>query len=128
VAEPLIFIDVSEVLEGKFEDVKRGFKELAEFVDANEPRAISYNVFFDEPGRTVTVVQLHPDSASMEVHMTAGSELFKVFKGLLQMQTMDIYGQPSENLLRLMKDKAAMLGARSVRVHDLHAGFTRLGS
>jgi hypothetical protein len=124
-AEPLIFIDVSEVLDGKLEDVKLGFKELSAFVDANEPRALSYNVFFDEPDRTVTVVQVHPDSESMEFHMTAGAELFKGFKGLLQMQTMDIYGRPSENLLRLMTDKAAMLDARSVRVHDLHAGFTR---
>jgi len=123
--EPLIFVDVSEVVPGKLEDVKAGFKELAAFVEANEPRAIAYNVFFNDDETVVTVVQAHPDSASMEFHMTAGAELFKRFAGLLTMRTMQIYGKPSAMLVQAMQAKATMLGAPGVEIHGLYAGFTR---
>ena len=124
--EPLIFIDVSEIVPGKLEDAKAAFKELAAFVEANEPRAISYNVFFNADETVVTVVQVHPDSASMEFHVSVGAELFKKFAGLLTMRKMAIYGETSTELLEAMRAKAAMLGAGGVEVHDLHAGFSRL--
>ena len=124
--EPLIFVDVSAINPGKLEDVKAAFKQLAAFVEANEPHALSYNVFLNEDDSVVTVVQVHPDSASMEFHMSEGAELFRKFAGLLTMRTMQIYGEPSAGLLEAMQAKAAMLGAAGVEVHDLHAGFSRL--
>lgn len=123
--EPLIFVDVSEIVSGKLEDAKAAFKELAAFVEANEPRTISYNVFFNATETVVTVVQVHPDSASMELHVKVGADLFKRFAGLLTMRTMEIYGEQSPELLEAMRAKARMLGAPGVEVHDLHAGFSR---
>ncbi len=122
---PLVFVDISEIVPGKLEDVKARFEELAAFVEGNEPRALSYNVFFNADETVVTVLQVHPDSASMELHMKAGAELFRKFAGLLTMRTMEIYGEPSAELLAAMRAKAAMLGASGVDVHHLHAGFTR---
>lgn len=124
-AEPMIFVDVSEVVPGKLEDVKAAFKELAAFVEAHEPRAIAYNVYFNDDETVVTVVQTHPDSASMELHMKVGAELFKRFAGLLTMRRMEIYGKPGADLLAAMRAKATMLGAGDVEVHDHHAGFSR---
>lgn len=123
--EPIIFVDVSEIVPGKLEDAKAAFKELAAFVEANEPRAISYNVFFNATDTVVTVIQVHPDSASMEFHVTAGADLFKRFAGLLTMRRMAIYGESSPELLEAMRSKASMLGAPGVEIHDLHAGFSR---
>jgi hypothetical protein len=123
--DPLIFVDISEIVPGKLEDVKAGFKKLASFVEREEPRAISYMVFFNADETVVTVVQAHPDSASMEYHMTAAADLFRTFAGLLKMRTMEIYGEPSAQLLSAMRAKAEMLGASGVAVHRLHAGFWR---
>ncbi|MGH2784891.1 MAG: hypothetical protein ACRDJ1_06495 [Actinomycetota bacterium] len=125
--EPIIFVDVSEILPGKVEEAKSAFKELTAFVEANEPRTISYNVFFNPTETMVTVVQVHPDSASMEFHVKTGAELFKRFAGLLSMQAMHVYGEASAELRRAMQTKATMLGAGALEVHDLHAGFSRLG-
>jgi hypothetical protein len=125
-SEPLIFIDVSEILPGKLEEAKTAFEELTAFVESNEPRIISYNVFFNPAGTVVTVVQVHPDAASMEFHARVGADLFRRFAGLLTMRRMEIYGEPSAELLEAMRGKAAMLGAGDVQVHDLHAGFSRL--
>jgi quinol monooxygenase YgiN len=124
-SDPIIFVDVSEIRPGKLEDVKAAFKELTAFVEANEPRAILYDVFFNSAETVVTVVQVHPDSASMEFHVKVGAELFKRFAGLLTMRRMEVYGEQSAALLEAMQAKASMLGAGGVQVHDLHAGFSR---
>lgn len=123
--EPIILVDVSEILPGKLEDAKAAFRELSTFVEANEPRIISYNVFFNAGETVVTVIQVHPDSASVEFHVKTGAELFRTFGSLLTMRMMEVYGEPSEDLLQAMRAKATMLGAGDVQVHDLHAGFSR---
>lgn len=124
-SEPIVFVDSSEIFVEKSEELKAVVKELVEFVEANEPRPIAYNVFFSEDGTRMTVVQVHPDSASMEFHMEVAGSAFPQFKNLLKMSTMDIYGRPSDRLIKLMREKAQMLGAQGVVVHDLQAGFSR---
>jgi hypothetical protein len=37
-AGPFIFISQSRIKEGRLDDFKRGLREMAEFVEANEPR------------------------------------------------------------------------------------------
>jgi len=123
--EPLIFFDSSLIAEGKLEEVKAAMKELASFVTEHEPYVISYNVFFSTDERTVTVVQTHPDSASMERHMELAAHLFRPLAGALTMKQMDVYGEPSAKLLDLLLKKAEMLGAPGVGVHSHHAGLTR---
>ena len=126
-SEPIVFMDSSKILEGKLEELKTTVKELVEFVEANEPQTIAYNVYFSEDGTLITVAQVHADSASMEYHMKTAGPVFPKFKELLRLSTMDIYGRPSNNLLEQMRQKAQMLGNATVVVHELHAGFTRFG-
>jgi quinol monooxygenase YgiN len=126
-SEPIVFVDSSEIRPGKVDEARRAFQTLVEFVGANEPRAISYAVYLNEDETHVTVVQVHPDSASMELHMQAAADAFAGFQDLLELQTMDVYGAPSEELLERMRAKARMLGTATVRVHDLHAGLARFG-
>lgn len=124
-SDPVIVIDTSEITAGRLEDVQRAVRELARFVDENEPRAMAYNVYFDDAGTRMTVVQMHPDSASMEYHMRLAGPAFRQFSGLLRLRTMDVYGDASDDLLALLRNKAAMLGAAALAVHRRHAGFTR---
>jgi quinol monooxygenase YgiN len=126
-SEPIVVIDRSEIREGKLEELKAAVKELAEFVASNESRPISYNVYLTPDGRHMTVIQVHPDSASMEFHMRAAATEFPKFADLLVLSAMEIFGTPSEALLQLIRGKAEMLGNAAVVVHDHQAGFTRLG-
>lgn len=125
--EPIVAIDTSEVHEGRLDEVKAAIEELAAFVDAKEPRPIAYNAYLDESSNRLTVLQVHPDSASLEHHMRILGPAFQGFTQLIRMQTMDIYGEPSEELLGLLREKAHMLGDIPVVVHTRHAGFIRLG-
>jgi quinol monooxygenase YgiN len=126
-SEPIVVIDRSEVREGKLEELKTAVKELAHFVASNESSPISYDVYFSHDGAQMTVLQVHPDSASMEFHMRVAAQAFPRFADLLDLQTMDIFGAPSEVLLQQIRRKAETLGDATVVVHEHHAGFARYG-
>ncbi|HET7235230.1 MAG TPA: hypothetical protein VFK59_02230 [Actinomycetota bacterium] len=127
-SEPIVAIDTSEIREGRLEELKAAVHELVEFVDANEPRPIAYNVYLDERERRMTVVQVHPDSASMELHLKVAGPAFPRFTDLIELRTMDLYGGPSEELLQLVRNKAQLLGNVRVVLHERHAGFVRSGT
>jgi len=124
-SEPIVSIDRSEIREGKLNDLKVAVAELVAFVESNEQRPILYEIFFDETGTLMTVVQVHPDSESMEYHMTVAVPAFAGFAELVTLSTLDVYGEPSEALLEQLRRKVQMLGPATVVVHDLQAGFAR---
>ena len=125
-SEPLISLDTSLIRDGRLDELKEAVTELVEFVRSNEPRPIAYEIYFDETGSRMTVVQVHPDSASMEYHMTVAGPAFAGFAELITLSTLDVYGNPSEELLELLRRKVQMLGDATVVVHDLRAGFARI--
>lgn len=124
---PIVIIDSSEVREGKLEELKAVICEMVEFVEANEARPISFSVYLKEDGTEMTVIQTHPDSESMELHMKAAGHVFPEFTPLIKMSRMDIYGELRKDLVEQLRQKAKMLGGASVGVHERHAGFARFG-
>lgn len=125
-SEPIISLDTSLIRVGRLDELKRAVAELVEFVRSKEPRPIVYEVYVDNTESRMTVVQVHPDSASMEYHMTVAGPAFAGFAELVTLSTLDVYGKPSEELLELLRRKVQMLGEATVNVHDLQAGFARI--
>jgi hypothetical protein len=121
----IVYVDTSDVREGALEELKMGMSELVDFVEANEPRLIAYNVYFSDDGNRMTVVHVHPDTASLEYHMEVAGPVFRHFVDLVTLSSIHIYGEPSEKLLRQAHEKAGLLGRGEVIVDALHAGFTR---
>jgi hypothetical protein len=39
--------------------------DLAQFVQANEPQLLAYNVYFNDDGTRMSVLHINPDSASL---------------------------------------------------------------
>jgi hypothetical protein len=124
-ADAIVSFDTSSVVEGKLEELKLAMKELAEFVESNEPKAIVYSIYLNEDETLMTVVQVHPDSASMEYHMDVARPVFAKFRDFIKLETIDIYGKPSLDLLDQLRRKAEMLGAATLDAHQLQAGFVR---
>lgn len=124
--EPIVYIDTSEIREGKLEELKRAMNELVKFVEASEPRLIAYNVYLNEDGTRMTVVHAHRDSASLEFHMKVTGPAFPKFVQFIKLLSIDVYGKLSDDLLEQMRRKAQMLGNGTVLVHELYAGFARV--
>ena len=123
--DEIVYVDTSDVREGALEELKTAMKELVDFVEANEPRLIAYNVYFSDDGTRMTVVHVHPDSASLEYHMEVAGPAFRRFVELVTLSSIHIYGEPSEKLLEQSREKARLLGRGDVAVDALHAGFSR---
>ena len=124
-SEPIVYIDTSEIREGKLEELKTAMNELVKFVEANEPRLIAYNVYIKEDGTRMTVVHVHRDSASLEFHMKVAGPAFPQFAEFIELLTIDVYGKLSDDLREQICQKARLLGNGTVLVHELHAGFAR---
>jgi hypothetical protein len=124
-SDVIVYVDTSDVREGALEELKAAIKELVDFVEANEPRLIVYNVYLSDDGTRMTVVHVHPDSASLEYHMEVAGPVFRRFVDLVTLSSIHFYGEPSEKLLKQVREKARLLGHGAVVVDALHAGFTR---
>jgi hypothetical protein len=126
-AQPIIYIDRSRVVEGQFERLKRGIRALVAFVQDREPRLISYGFFLDEAHRRMTVIAIHPDAASLEYHMEVAGPEFRKLKDLVELTEIEVYGPMSDAALVAIREKARMLGTgEKVSVLDAEAGFARL--
>ena len=126
VSDLIVSIDWSEVREGKLDELRTAMEALVDFVETHEHRPLAYEVYFNGGGTTMTVLQIHPDPASMEYHMRVAAPEFAKVKDLLSLSAIEIYGTPSEALLDQMQQKARLLGGATLDVYDLHAGFSRL--
>jgi quinol monooxygenase YgiN len=99
---PFIYVATLGIKEGKLEEVTRTFQEIADTVMEHEPQVIAFHGFVNDDGTEMTVIQVHPDTASMDFHMQVlreklsehvakalGPELFEIKRA-------EYYGTPSQ--------------------------------
>ncbi|MPZ48473.1 MAG: hypothetical protein GEU75_04030 [Dehalococcoidia bacterium] len=97
-------------------------KDLVAFVEDRQTAPLGYGVYFDESETQMTVVQVHANSASLERHMVVAGPAFPKFKDFVNLHEIDVYGEPSEHLRNLLRQKAEMLGNGMLVVHKLQTG------
>ena len=124
-SQPIVYIDTSAIREGKLAKLEVAMQDLAAFVEANVPQLISYGFFLNEDRTQMTVVAVHPDSASLQFHMDVGNAEFRKFADLIDLSMIEVYGRVSDAVRERLHQKARMLGRGSVVVHEFYAGFAR---
>ena len=89
--------------------------------------ALLENVRFhlDEEAGRMTVTAVHPDSASLELHMEVGREEFRKLGDMITLRRIEVYGSISERAREMLEQKATMLGGSGVTVVERFAGFAR---
>jgi hypothetical protein len=124
-SQPIVYVDVSRVRDQKFGELESAMGRLASFVEKNVPQLISYAFFVDQRRSQMTVVAVHPNSASLEYHMEVGRDEFRRFSDLIELMRIDVYGEVSAEVVRRLEEKVRTLGNGSVSVHEFVAGFAR---
>jgi hypothetical protein len=71
---PFTFIARNRLRPGALDAQRRRVPDLAAFVEESEPQLLAFNEYVDVTSGEVTVVQVHPDSRSMELHGPAPLE------------------------------------------------------
>lgn len=123
---PFIFIGTHRLKEGKLEAFAAAWRDLVSVVEANEPQMIAFNAYANEDGTEVAVAQLHPDSASMEIHMGIVREhITSAYEELLEETTsIQVFGELSEMTRGMMEHLAGGGVAVAGKPNPL-GGFTR---
>lgn len=125
-SEAIVYIDRSDVRDGKLEDVRTAVKALVAFVEEHNPRIIDYRFFIDEDAGRMTLVAIHPDPAALEFHLDVGAEEFRKMTDLIELRSIEVFGSPGERVMEQLAQKAEMLGeGDTVMVHASATGFTR---
>ena len=122
----IVYVDRSAIRDGKLDELKTAMTELVDFVEANEPDILSYDVYFGDAGTQMTVIHMHADSTSLAYHMEVAGSKFPPIGKFIELEAIDVYGRPDENLVQELKEKASMLGSGRVSVHDIHDGIDRI--
>ncbi|MDP9184852.1 MAG: hypothetical protein M3O29_04170 [Actinomycetota bacterium] len=125
-SEPIVYIDHSDIRRDSLQELKAGVRRLVNLIDTREPQLITYGFYIDEDAATMTVVAVHPDSASPQLHLEIGSGEFRKLAHLITLTAIECYGRPSETALEQLRRKAASLGDGGTVISiGRFAGFTR---
>ena len=124
-AGPLIYVGTMSIKPGKLEEARERLAELIDFVETNEPRMIAFHCFLDESGSNLTVIQVHPDSASMEYHQQVNAKHFATAFDYLEAQRSDQYYGPMSDALTSELLKWDEPGVEVIRMPVHEGGFTR---
>jgi hypothetical protein len=126
VSSPFIFIATNRLKPGALERERKRVPGLVEFIEANEPRLIAFNQYVNETGDEVTVVQIHPDAASMEAHMEIVRErALQAYADTLDATVrIQVFGEPTDAIFETLRQQAG--SGVEITVNGEHlGGFTR---
>ena len=120
-----VYVGTAKIKPGKLEEARKNLAELVDFVETNEPRMIAFHLFLDEEGSTLTIVHVHPDSASMEFHLQVAAKHFATAFDFLESTVGEQYfGAMSDGLAaELAKWDDPAVDVTRMPVHE--GGFTR---
>jgi hypothetical protein len=123
---PFIFIATNRLKPGMLDAETARVPGLVEFVHTHEPRVIAFNEYVNEEGTEVAVVQIHPDSASLEFHMGVIAErAAAAYAETVERTTsIQVFGTPSNDVVELLQRQAGTGVLLSVKPYHL-GGFTR---
>jgi hypothetical protein len=121
----IVYIDRSDIHPGRLDALKAGVTQLVDEIDRLEPQLIAYGFHVDEEAERMTVTAVHPDSASLELHLDVGREKFRELADLLTLREIEVYGPVSEHARVMLEQKAEMLGGAGIVAVRTHAGFAR---
>jgi quinol monooxygenase YgiN len=107
-AEPFIFINTYAIKPGKADAYREKFREVAELVEAKEPRMLYFAHHESEDGSQGATVQVHADPDNMAFHMELIGDHIRQAAEYLDSSSWSIriYGSPSDAVLDQMRQLA----------------------
>jgi hypothetical protein len=124
-AEPIVYVDRSDIRPGMVAELRDAVARLAAFVKEREPQLLAYGFHIDEESSTMWVTAVHPDAASLDLHLRIGGPAFREVGEFIVLRAIDVYGEPGDAVVALLRDKARVLGGASLAIHPRGSGFAR---
>ena len=125
---PFIFIGTYQVKPGKLEEFKAFWEEFwTTLVEPEEPQLLAFNAYANAETSQLSVVQVHPDEASMFRHMSLiPGHVAQAYTDYLEPGgSYQIFGTPGTELINAVQQMSG--SDEDVDVKGPLSGFTRLG-
>ena len=124
-AEPFIFINTYTIKPGKEEAYKTAHQQVADLVEAKEPKMLYFALHISEDGSEATTVQVHADAENFGYHMSLVEDHVRAAHEYLDDANMAIriFGSPTAEILDQMRQLAG--SGVSVTVSPAALGFNR---
>jgi quinol monooxygenase YgiN len=121
---PFIFVTTHKINPGQLDAFKKLGREFTEFVQANEPDLLAFNVCLDEDAGEASLIQIHRDPGSADRHMQIAGD--RIAQGLTVTTTVraEVYGTPGPVVRQALAANAAQGVPVSIKPQTLD-GFTR---
>ncbi|HET7471531.1 MAG TPA: hypothetical protein VFJ71_00260 [Candidatus Limnocylindrales bacterium] len=125
----IVYIDRSVIRSPDIAGLRQALAGLTEFVREREPQLLLYGFEIDEQTATMRVIAVHPDAASLALHLSIGGPEFRKVGAYIELQEILVFGTPTDTVRQQLLDKAAMLGTDArVHVGELASGFDRISA
>lgn len=122
---PILYLDRSTIAPGAIDEVRAKTAELVDFIEAREPRLLCYGFVIDPDAGEMTVAAVHPDAASLALHLQLGGPRFAAIGRHIRLRSIEVFGEPGRAATEALQQKARLLGDADVRIRTLDPGFTR---
>ncbi|WP_448004778.1 hypothetical protein [Agromyces bauzanensis] len=121
--QPFIFVASYPVKPNMLEKIQDRCRSVAALVQSNEPQLLAFHFYLDEARGRLGVIQVHPDAASVERHLTVIAEHLAAASDWFDLEGGEEhwFGTPPDDLTRYAVEHGETVDAFAVHV----AGFTR---
>jgi len=102
-SEPIVFISHFRVKEGQVENVRQLNQKVTEQIKQNKPGTAVFIQYLNEEGTRLSIIHVFPDAESFEKHVEGADERAKAAFEFVEPTRREIYGVPSERVLKLLK-------------------------
>ena len=124
-SNPIIFVSNQRIKEGKLEEFKKNYLQVAAMMEATKPGTAAHLAYLNEDGTKASIVHIFPDAESMELHMKGVDGLAKKAYQFMEIESFEIYGRPSDNILAEMMQIAGSGVTLNIKPQSV-GGYIRL--
>jgi quinol monooxygenase YgiN len=128
VSEPIAFISHFLVKQGKRDDVKQLFQDVAKRLEADKPRTLVFLAYLNDIGTQVSFLHVFVDAEAMDIHFEGSDERARAAYEYVAPAGWEFYGRPSQQAMETMRQAATSAGVTLSVEPDFLGGFLRLGS
>ncbi len=122
---PIVFISNQKIKEGRLEEYKQYYREVAAMTEATKPFTAGHLAYLSEDGANASIIHVFADAQAMEMHMKGVDELARVAYQFMDIVSFEIYGDPGDALLETMMKITSTGVAVHLKPHQI-GGYIRL--
>lgn len=99
VANNITFVGTYALPGGRFDEWDAAIRDMVDFVKANVPKLLSFDVYVNAEKSEATSIYVHPDAGSFAEHMRVAATRIDAGAQMVSVVRIEVYGDPGEQVV-----------------------------